>query len=98
MQEWIDKELDTAHFGTVPAAKAKTRKPKRARKSKSGNVKLQKRFQTVVDSLSAQPSLKFPAGCHGAAETKAADRFLDNEHVTVPAIWGPHQDATGARI
>jgi hypothetical protein len=98
MQEWIDQELATAHFGTVKAATAQKRKPKKPRKSKSGNVKLQKRFKKVVDAMSSKPSLKFPAGCKGNAEAKAAYRFLDNEHVTFPVILKPHQDATLARI
>ncbi len=93
MQEWIDKELETACFGTVHS-QTKARKPKtrksRSRKSK-GNVKLQKRFQKVLNTMSQKPSLKFPAGCEGHAETKAAYRFLDNEHVTFATILGPHQ-------
>src|SRR5262245_43570190 len=100
MQEWIDKELATAHFGTVHT-KTKARKPKtrksRSRKSK-GNVKLQKRFQKVLNAMSQKPSWKFPAGCNGTAETKAAYRFLDNEHVTFATVLGPHQDATLERI
>jgi Transposase Tn5 dimerisation domain/Transposase DNA-binding len=98
MQEWIDKELATAQFGTVKTSTAQKRKPKKPRKSKSGNVKLKKRFQKVLDSMSSKPSLKFPAGCKGDAETKAAYRFLDNEHVTFPVILKPHHDATLARI
>jgi hypothetical protein len=100
MQEWIEKELATAHFGTVhtqtQARKPKTRQA-RPRKSK-GNVKLQKRFQTVLNAMSQKPSLKFPAGCNGTAEVKAAYRFLDNEHVTFTTILGPHQHATLERI
>jgi hypothetical protein len=99
MQEWIDTELATAQFGTRNAATAQKRKPpNKARKSKSGNPKLQNRFKTVLDSMSHKPSLKFPAGCKGPPEVRAAYRFLDNEHVTFSAILGPHQDATRARI
>jgi Transposase Tn5 dimerisation domain/Transposase DNA-binding len=97
MQEWIDKGLATAQFDTVKAAQRKSRKP-RAHKAKSGNGKLQKRFKTVLDSMSHKPSLKFPAGCNGPAEVKAAYRFLDNEHVTFSSILGPHHDATLQRI
>jgi hypothetical protein len=100
MQEWIEKELATAHFGTVHS-RTRARKPKapssRPRKSK-GNVKLRKRFQKVLDAMSHKPSLKFPAGCQGPAEVKAAYRFVDNEHVTLTTVLRPHQDATLRRI
>ena len=100
MQEWIEKELATAHFGTVHT-RTRARKPRtpsaRPRKSK-GNVKLRKRFLTVLNTMSQKPSLKFPAGCNGPAEVKAAYRFLDNEHVTFTTILGPHQQATLERI
>jgi hypothetical protein len=99
MPEWIDKELATARFGTTKAATAQARKPpKKPRKSKAGNVKLQNRFKTVVEAMSQKPSLKFPAGCTGRAEVTAAYRFLDNEHVTFTSILKPHQDATLQRI
>jgi hypothetical protein len=99
MQDWIEKELATARFGTTKAATAKTRKPpKKARKSRSGNVKLRKRFQKVLDAMSQKPSLKFPAACKGAPEVKAAYRFLDNEHVTFTTILNPHHEATRTRI
>jgi hypothetical protein len=99
MQDWIEKELATARFGTTKAATAKTRTPpQKARQSKTGNVKLRKRFHTVLDAMSQKPSLKFPAGCNGPAEVQAAYRFLDNEHVTFTTILNPHQDATRARI
>jgi hypothetical protein len=105
MQEWIEKELGTAHFGTVHSqpepGKTKTRTPKtrkpRGRKSK-GNVKLKKRFQKVLNAMSQKPSLKFPAGCNGAAEVKAAYRFVDNEFVTFATVLEPHQDSTLERI
>src|SRR5262249_33502275 len=99
MQDWIEKELATARFGTTKAATAKTRKPpQKARKSHSGNVKLRKRFQNVLDAMSQKPSLKFPAACTGAPEVKAAYRFLDNEHVTFTTILNPHHEATRTRI
>jgi hypothetical protein len=101
MQDWIEQELATARFGTVhtqtQSRKPKTRKSP-ARKSKAGNVKLQKRFKKVLNTMSQKPSLKFPAGCHGKAEVKAAYLFLDNEHVTFASILRPHHDATLLRI
>ena len=99
MQDWIEKELATARFGTTKAATAKTRKPpKRARKSQAGNVKLRKRFEKVLDAMSRKPSLKFPAACTGGPEVKAAYRFLDDEHVTFTTILNPHHEATHTRI
>jgi hypothetical protein len=99
MQEWIDKELATAKFGTMKADTAKKRKPpKKVRKSTIGNRKLRNRYKKVLDAMSSKPSLKFPAGCKGPQEVRAAYRFLDNEHVTFAAILNPHQDATRARI
>ena len=86
MDEWIDKETATATFGTRKAGKGKAGKIK-ARKSKAGNVRLKKRFQKVLDTMSHKPSLKFPAGCNGRAEVKAAYRFVDNEHVTSIRSW-----------
>ncbi len=97
MQDWIEKELATAHFGTTKAATAKTRRAK-PRKSKAGNQRLKNRFKKVLDAMSRKPSLKFPAGCNGRAEVDAAYRFLDNEHVTFQSILGPHADATLERI
>jgi Transposase Tn5 dimerisation domain/Transposase DNA-binding len=96
MQEWIDKETATASFGTAKAAKLKGKA--KYRNSKSGNKRLKLRFKKVLDTMSHKPSLKFPAGCNGRAEVKAAYRFVDNEHVTFDSILNPHHDATLARI
>jgi hypothetical protein len=96
MQEWIDNETATATFGTAKAAKVKGKA--KYRNSKSGNVRLKRRFKRVLDTMSRKPSLKFPAGCNGRAEVKAAYRFVDNEHVTFQSILNPHHDATIERI
>ena len=82
--------------------------PRKAGKGKAGKIKTredqgrqcqaQKRFKKVLESMSQKPSLKFPAGCNGRAEVKAAYRFLDNEHVTFASILAPHHDATIERI
>jgi hypothetical protein len=101
MDDWIQKELATAKFGTMKSSTAKARAGKlrvsKARK-KAGNEKLKKRFCIVLESMSDKPSLKFPAGCNGNAETQAAYRFLDNEHVTFDTVLAPHYDATMQRI
>jgi hypothetical protein len=107
MVDWIDSETATAKFGTRKAGKGKTSKGKagkgeagktKARKTKACNARLKLRFQAMLESMSNKPSLKFPAGCNGRAEVKAAYRFLDNEHVTASSILAPHRDATIERI
>ena len=99
MQDWIEKETASAKFGTT---KAKTREDKpiatKARKSKAVNLRLKIRFQKLLDTMSSKPSLKFPAGCNGKAETAAAYRFLDNEHITLESILTPHYEASIERI
>ena len=97
MVDWIDSETATAKFGTRKAGKGKAGKIK-ARETKACNARLKKRFQMVLESMINKPSLKFPAGCNGRAEVKAAYRFLDNEHVTAISILAPHRDATIERI
>jgi hypothetical protein len=102
MQEWIEKETATAKFGTKKAATAKARKAKtgkaKPRKSKARNERLRHRFQMLLDSMSQKPSLKFPAGCNGRAEMRAAYRFCDNEHATFVSVLSSHHDATVVRI
>jgi Transposase DNA-binding len=97
MQDWIEKETATATFPTRKADKAKTPK-KKARKSKARNQPLVNRYKEVLNTMSQKPSLKFPAGCNGKAETKAAYRFLDNQHVTFTTVLNPHHEASIERI
>jgi hypothetical protein len=97
MVDWIDSETATAKFGTRKAGKGKAVKAT-ARQTKACNARLKKRLQMVLESMINKPSLKFPAGCNGRAEVKAAYRFLDNEHVTASSILAPHRDATIERI
>jgi len=102
MDDWIESEMATAAFGTAKAGKSvrtgrSTQKP-RTRRSKALNVRLVNRLRTILGSMSRKPSLKFPAGCNGRAEVKAAYRFLDNEHVTFVSVLQPHRDATLERI
>jgi transposase Tn5 family protein/transposase-like protein len=63
-----------------------------------GDQRLDERFRLVVDRMSQQPSLKFPAACRGRAEVEAAYRFLDNDRVDAPKVLAPHRDATLQRI
>jgi transposase Tn5 family protein/transposase-like protein len=60
--------------------------------------RLDRRFRIVLDSMSRKPSLKFPAGCNGRAETEAAYRFLDNDKVGKDQVLLPHRTATLERI
>jgi hypothetical protein len=104
MQDWIEKEIATARFGTTKAktraAKPRAAKPRTAkpRKTQAVNRRLKNRFQKVLDAMSHKPSWKFPAGCNGRAEVDAAYRFLDNEHVTFLTILKPHAEASLERI
>jgi hypothetical protein len=97
VQGWIEQETATARFPTSKASKAKAVKEK-TRKSNRRNERLRNRFQKVLEAMSNKPSLKFPAGCRGRAEVKAAYRFVDNEHVTFHSILDPHRDASIERI
>jgi transposase Tn5 family protein/transposase-like protein len=63
-----------------------------------GDERLDKRFQIVLNTMSATPSLKFPAACNGRAEMAAAYRFVENDKVGKDEILFPHRDATLERI
>jgi hypothetical protein len=63
-----------------------------------GDERLNRRFRIVLNTMSQKPSLQFPAGCNGRAETAAAYRFLDNEKVGKDQILLPHRTATVERI
>jgi hypothetical protein len=63
-----------------------------------GDERLNRRLRTVLDTMSQKPSLKFPAGCNGRAETEAAYRLLDNDKVGQDAIFAMHRDPTLERI
>jgi Transposase Tn5 dimerisation domain/Transposase DNA-binding len=63
-----------------------------------GDERLNRRFRIVLNTMSQKPSLKFPAGCNGRAETEAAYRFVDNDKVGKDGILLPHRAATLERI
>lgn len=46
-----------------------------------GDERLNKRAQTILSQLSCNPTDSIHVACQGAAETKAAYRFFDNEKV-----------------
>lgn len=63
-----------------------------------GDQRLDERFRLLVDRMSQQPPLKFPAACRGRAAVEAAYRFLDNDRVDDAKVLAPHRDATLQRI
>lgn len=63
-----------------------------------GDKRLKKRAQKVLERLSRNATDSIPAACGGAAETKAAYRFFDNEQVTPEKIHRTHLEATLARM
>ena len=54
--------------------------------------------ESSSNTMSQKPSLKFPAGCNGRAETAAAYRFVDNDKVGKDQVLFPHRTATLERI
>jgi hypothetical protein len=63
-----------------------------------GDVRLDARFQMVMDDLSRKPSLSIPAACGGWKETFATYRFFENRRVTYQGVLQPHREATLQRI
>src|SRR5687768_16398093 len=63
-----------------------------------GDNRLNKRAQKLLAQLSRNPTDSIPVACSGAAETKAAYRFFDNDQVTSDKIQEAHLKATLARM
>ncbi len=63
-----------------------------------GDERLNKRAQKILSQLSHNPTDSIPVACQGAAETKAAYRFFDNEKVSSEKIQETHFDSMLARI
>ena len=63
-----------------------------------GDLRLNKRAVSTLNSLSSQPTESIPAACHSWEETKAAYRFFDNKKVTSERILQPHIKSTINRI
>lgn len=63
-----------------------------------GDVRLNKRCERLLTTLSNQPKKSIPKACKGWAETLAAYRFFDNPKVTPEKIFLPHKKATLKRI
>lgn len=63
-----------------------------------GDKRLDKRAKQMLAKLSQNVTESIPVACRGAAETKAAYRFFDNDHVTPEKIHATHFEATIARM
>ena len=62
-----------------------------------GDVRLEKRFRTLLEQLSTGVGESIPLVCQDWANTKAAYRFLSNERVSDAAILAGHFQSTRAR-
>lgn len=60
--------------------------------------RLEKRFCTLLDSLSQASTASIPAACNDRAEMVAAYRFFDNDKVTFESVVAPHIESTYARM
>lgn len=60
--------------------------------------RLNERSQKILAQLSRSATDSIPVACNGAAETKAAYRFFDNDRVTPEAIHQAHFDASLMRM
>ena len=63
-----------------------------------GDRRLNQRSQRLIATLAADPQASVNAACPTWAETQAAYRFFENEHVTPEKILRPHRDATVRRL
>lgn len=63
-----------------------------------GDKRLNKRAGKILKLLSQNPTDSIPTACRGAAETKAAYRFFDNEQVKPSKIQEIHCDMTLERM
>jgi hypothetical protein len=62
------------------------------------DARLKRRLGEVLRRLAEQPEQSIPAACQSWAQTQAAYRFLDNDHVSPEDILEGHGRATLARI
>jgi hypothetical protein len=63
-----------------------------------GDKRLNKRAEKILKLLSRNPTDSIPTACRGAAETKAAYRFFDNEQVSPEEIQETHCRMTLERM
>ena len=62
------------------------------------DVRLEKRFRTLLERLSEGPGETIPMACQDWANTKAAYRFLSNPRVNEADILAGHFQSTGQRF
>lgn len=62
------------------------------------DVRLTKRFGSLLETLASKPDKSIPGACKGWGETQAAYRFFNNEKVSAEKILKPHKEATLERI
>ncbi len=65
---------------------------------KLGDERLNRRSQTLIEALGANPQASINAACEGLNETLAAYRFFDNTSVQPDEILEPHLEATKRRM
>ena len=63
-----------------------------------GDARLNKRYKSILSSLSGSPNKSIPASCKSWGETLAAYRFLNHDNVNSKQILSPHMESTLARI
>jgi len=63
-----------------------------------GDVRLEKRFKTLVERLSEGVGESIPMACQDWAGTKAAYRFFSNDRVSEAEILSGHFQATRDRF
>ena len=63
-----------------------------------GDARLVTRQQRLLSALFMQASQSIPTACQGAAEIKAAYRWLDHVRVTPGRVLAPHTRATQHRV
>src|SRR4051794_23190773 len=63
-----------------------------------GDVRLEKRFRTLLEQLATEVGESIPLVCQDWANTKAAYRFLSNERVSEAALLAGHFQSTRDRF
>ena len=63
-----------------------------------GDPRRDQRAKELVKRFASRPTASIPGACEGWAETIAAYRFLDNEHIDWRDMMQPHRDRTTAHM
>ena len=67
-------------------------------RARLGDRRLVERACTLARSFYARPQAQLPQACGSPAATKAAYRFFDHPHVTLPALLESHYESTARRV